>query len=428
MIAFDDGLDAREIVQDPYAWFDAQRTAATVAWSERLDGWAVLGHSAARQAFRHQSLGQGDRTFGYVRNLPAADQRALHPMCEHMPRFISHLDPPEHTAQRGMAGKAFHPRVIHELAPTIAGRASELLDSLEPRERFDVIDDYALPLASTILSGVLGVSADDRDQFIAWVETIFTFLGSDHRDVDTARAAKVAYAAVVDYLQGVLGQRRQGSPIDEGDLVGRFLLLEQAGAATESDILGVLVGLMQGGFETTMTTISNSIFTLLRHHDELARLRADWDLLPLAVEEVVRFESPLKYLVRRASTDLQLADRSIRAGEHVFVFLGSANRDAQAFDNPHRFDVARQPNPHLGFGSGMHFCLGAPLARLQASIALRSILERFPRLELDGSPAQMADQLIAPAPRTSSRRDRARGFQSINLATPGEWWPDYRSR
>jgi cytochrome P450 len=380
--AFDTAYFDPAASADPYPGYEAIRADGPLHWSERMQAWAVLSLEGARTASRDPAFGQGDRTSAYVRLLPAEDRDALHPLCEHMPSFISFLDPPEHTRQRALAADAFHARVVRSLEPVIDAAVADLLDRLGPAGSFEFVHDFALPLTSTVITSLLGVPRSERERFIALVETIFRFLGSDHRDAALARSAKDAYTEVAACVDAIL-DAAAGS--DGDDLAARFAALEAAGQAQRGDVLGALIGLVQGGFETTLALMSSAVYLLLAHPEQAARVRDDAGLVATAVEEAARCETPLKYVTREAREDVVLEGVQVRAGDKVNVVLAAANRDPAAFGpDAAEFDPARSPNPHMAFGHGIHFCLGAPLARLETALALRGLLARFPGLALDG--------------------------------------------
>lgn len=376
---FDEVFLTSPFVQDPYPLYDELRTAEPVAWSERMKSWVLLRMRDVKAAGRTQALGQGDRTSAYVRNLPETDRDEIHPICAHMPRFTSFLDPPEHTVQRGLLSHAFTPKVVEDLRPAVHATSAQLVEDALLRGEMDLVSEFALPLACTTISEMLGVPVSDRQTFVGWVETIFAYLGSEHSDPGLARACKAAYGEVVSYLGERLAERRR-HPQD--DLIGKLAAMELAGEIGEANVYPLLIGLLQGGFETTTSTISSGLHALLSHPDQWHRLRAERGLVASAVEEFLRYEPSLQYVTRTALIDIEFGNKTIAAGESVMMMLGAANRDAEAFDEPHRFDVAREPNRHVTFGIGVHFCMGAALARLQAHEALGLVLERITEPEL----------------------------------------------
>lgn len=296
-----------------------------------------------------------------------------------MPRFTSFLDPPEHTRQRRLAAGAFGPGVVENLAPEIARRATALVRAGLANGGMDVLDEFAQPLTCATIAELLGVPVDDQPTFVRWVEDIFAYLGSDHTDAELARRASSTYAEVTSYLTDQIVRRRR-SP--SNDLIGRLSSMEQTHGVTESETLPVLIGILQGGFETTTSLISNGTYAFLAHPGTWSALVTDRTPLPSAIEECLRFESSLKYVTRCASEPIEFGDVVVEVGQTVILALAAANRDPGVFSDPYAFDIRRDPNPHVAFGLATHFCLGAHLARLQARIAFDALLEQCPNLAL----------------------------------------------
>jgi cytochrome P450 len=281
--------------------------------------------------------------------------------------------------------KAFTPRTIEALTPRIQEIADELIDRVEPQCAMDVVEDYALPLPITVIAELLGVPPDDRDRFRTWTAAAIT--------PDFGPGAEERFAermtAFVAYLADLF-ERRRAEPRD--DLVSALLQTEEAGdTLTEEELFSMVVLLIIAGHETTVSLIANGTLVLLRHPAELDRLHADPALLPNALEELLRYDGPVdRTLNRWAAEDVELGGRTIRRGDLVIAVLGSADRDPDRFTEPDALDLARAPNRHLAFGRGAHFCLGAPLARLEGTIALATLLRRLPGLALAVPPARLA--------------------------------------
>jgi pimeloyl-[acyl-carrier protein] synthase len=378
-MVFDSEFFGPAAVQDPYPLYESLRRHNPICWSQRLEAVVLSGYDDVNEAYRSRSVGQGDRSFGYVRKMPREAREELHPLCPYMPRFISFLDPPDHRRQRDLVAQVFRPKVIEAMRGPIQMRVTHLLDAVPPDGQLDGLTQFALPLASLTACELVGVPVHLRDQFIAQVMTIFSFLGSDLTDVQSARAAKAAYAWITSEMLA-----RLHAPAASDDLVGSLGRLVAAGEAAEADACGILVGLVQGGFETTTTLISNAIFTLLSHPDSLDRVRQNGALLPSAIVEVLRYEGSFKYVMRQAYEDIELGGERIKAGTTLALLLGAANRDPAAYPDPDLFDVARDGRTNLAFGVGPHFCLGAPLARMQAEIAVGTLIARYAGLRLTG--------------------------------------------
>lgn len=292
-------------------------------------------------------------------------------------RNMLDVDEPDHRRLRTLVQTAFTPRRIAGIAVRIEELADELLDRAGARGEIDLVADFALPIPTTIIAELLGVPAEDRHRFHRWSSRI---VAADRSPWAAVRAIP-AGLAFVRYLRRLLAARRAE---DRDDLLGALVRAEAGGERlSEDELLAMVFLLIVAGHETTVSLIGNGALALLDHPDEKARLAADPALLEPAVEELLRFAGPLVLATERyASDDLEVAGVTIPRGELVYVALASANRDERQFPDPDRLDLAREPNRHLAFGHGIHFCLGAPLARLEARIAFGRLLARFPDFRL----------------------------------------------
>jgi cytochrome P450 len=288
-------------------------------------------------------------------------------------------DPPDHTRLRALVNKAFTPRAVERLAPRIRRIIDELLDPVAEGESFDLIEALAGPLPVIVIAEMLGIDSADRDDFKRWseldVRTFNPFLSDEER-----AAVSSALGERDAYLRRVLARRR-AQPRD--DLLSALIAAEEAGDRLDDDeIVTMCELLLVAGNVTTTDLIGNGVWILLRHPTELSKLRAEPSLIDNAVEEILRFESPVVQSVRIPTSDVAIRGCPMRRGESVVVFLAAANRDPDVYPEPDRFDVTRRDVHHQSFGGGVHFCLGAPLARLEARLAIGALLERFPHLRL----------------------------------------------
>ncbi len=292
-------------------------------------------------------------------------------------RNLLALDGEDHRRLRRLVTRAFTPRMVEQLRPRIQEIADELLDRVEERGEMDLVDDYAFPLPITVIAELLGIPPEDQDRFRVWSNAFVSPALTDE--------AKAQFALHVEEFLAYLHElfaRRRAEPRD--DLVSALVRAEEEGdALTEEELSSMAVLLIVAGHETTVSLIANSVLTLLAHPDELERIREEPEALPKAVEELLRFESPVeRSLTRWAATDVELGGHTIRRGELVIAVLGSANRDPARFAESDSLDLGRSDTKHVGFGRGSHYCLGAPLARVEAEIALRTLFDRLPALRL----------------------------------------------
>lgn len=287
-------------------------------------------------------------------------------------------DGDDHRRLRRLVTKAFTPRMIEQLRPRIQEIADELVDAVEERGRMELVEEFAFPLPMMVIAELLGIPHDDRNRFRAWSNMIVT----PTLEPDQVAAFGDGMNAFVAYLRDLFEQRR-AEPRD--DLITALLEAEDGGDTfSEQELFSMVVLLIVAGHETTVTLIGNATAALLRHPEQLARLEAEPSLIPRAVEELLRFDGAVERSLNRwAATDVELGGQTIRRGDTVIVLLGSANRDDARFAAAAQLDVTRDDAKHVGFGRGSHYCLGAPLARLETEIALATLLRRLPGLRLD---------------------------------------------
>jgi cytochrome P450 PksS len=333
------------------------------------------------------SLLKDDRFAKSRYNAMTPEQLRKHPwmpaMFRPLERNMLDQDPPDHTRLRALVHKAFTPRLIDRMRGRVQSLADELLDAAAPRGTMDLIRDYALPLPMTVITEILGVPARDRGKFHKWSSAFVSF--NSYRDVWKIIPAFWRFNR---YLRAFFKERR-ADPRD--DLVSALVQAEEAGERlNEDELLAMVVLLLVAGHETTVNLIGNGTLALLQHPDAMEQWRADPSLSKTAVEELLRFTAPVFMSTERfAREDVTIRGVTIPRGGMVFAVLGSANRDAAAFDDPNRLDLARSDNKHLTFGQGIHYCLGAPLARLEAQIAFETLLLRLPGLRLVGAPGSL---------------------------------------
>jgi cytochrome P450 len=306
------------------------------------------------------------------------------------PDWLIFADPPRHTKLRALISQAFTPRSVANLEPRIRELSRDLLDSIIERGEMDLAADYSVPLPTLVIAEMLGIPAASRPRFTRWNDVLldmsYTIPGGGD-EAGVVAAFEAATAEMGDYLAGLLDERR-ARPKD--DLLTRLVQAEVDGERlTHEEILGFFQLLLLAGSETTTNLVNNAVLCFAEHPDQLDRLRGRMDLLPSVIEEVLRYRSPLQWMYRVPTRDVELHGQVIPAGKLVLAMIGSANRDPRQFPDPGRFDITRDPNPHVAFGHGVHFCLGAPLARLEARIALADLLGRLKGLALaSGEPWQ----------------------------------------
>jgi pimeloyl-[acyl-carrier protein] synthase len=294
------------------------------------------------------------------------------------------VDPPDHTRLRAIMHSAFSPRRIEGLRPAITQMATDLLDAAGEGE-IDVIRDLAYPLPALVIAALLGAPQEDRERFKAWSTDVAADFGMAWSRPAPKAQAQQGVVALLDYMARLVACRR-GHPSD--DLLQALLRAsDEDGRVSEEEVVANAAFLLFAGHETTTNLIGNGLLALLRHPAQLARLRHDPTLIPSAVEELLRYDASVQFTTRVTLEAIELHGRHVAAGSRLKLCLGAANRDPVQFPVPDHLDIARRPNRHLSFSHGIHFCLGAALARLEAGIALAALLDRYPRLDLAAEPA-----------------------------------------
>ena len=295
-------------------------------------------------------------------------------------------DPPDHTRLRGLVSKAFTPRVIEQLRPHIQGIVNRLLDKVEGEPGMDLIEQFAYPLPVIVICEMLGVPVADHERFKGWGLDIARGLDAILLPPDSPVAERSMHArhALAAYFRELIAERR-AAPRD--DMLSGLIAAEEAGdKLTEDELLATCILLLVAGHETTVNLIGNGTLALLRHPEQRKRLQEDPGLITTAVEELLRFDGPVQRTARIPSEDVTFGGKTIGKGEMVMPFIGAADRDPRQFPDPDRLDLGRTDNRHIAFGWGIHFCIGAPLARVEGQIAINTLLKRQPKLALAATP------------------------------------------
>ena len=364
-------LSAR-MAQDPYPEYAKLREQSPVHRSRLMNAWVFSRYADVDTVLRdHRRFSSDPRK----RTVSRRQQAALPGPDDYTMLF---LDPPDHTRLRALVNKAFTRRAVNALEPHIRGLMNTLLDAVDPAG-FDLMEAVALPLPVIVIAEMLGVPPEDRARFGTWSKQRARLLEPTITPGEREVAAQ-AGEAFNDYFRPII-QARRAAP--ETDIVSALAQAEEEGdVLTEHETLNMLRLLLIAGNETTTNLIGNGMLALLRNPGELERLRADPSVIPGAVEELLRFDSPVQTDFRGALEDCEVNGAPVRRGENIVLLIGSANRDPAAFEAPDRLDVGRSEGSHISFGRGIHHCIGAPLARLEGRIVLEVLLERFASIRL----------------------------------------------
>lgn len=377
---FDTALLTPDYLANPYRYYSQLRETDPVYWSERLNGWIVTRYDDVRNALKNPRLISGRRVSSYADGLLQQTQVDMQPLFYQFDKWIGNMDPPDHTRLRRLVNVAFTARMVENIRADIVQLVHELLDSLKTHRQLEFVRDFAYPLPAIVIAKMLGVPPESREQFIKWSDDLTAYSGTGRADPKVANEASRSAADLTALFKRLANARRTNP---QPDLLSRLVEVEEEGdCLQEQELLGMCGFLIVAGHETTMALLTNGLLSLLNHPDQQQHLRENPQRIGTAVEEFLRFDSPIQHQTRSAAEDLEIAGTPIKKGDRVIPFLGAANRDPTRFPEPDQVDLSRDPNPHLAFGFGPHFCLGAPLARLEAQIAIPAILERWPTIDL----------------------------------------------
>jgi cytochrome P450 len=376
-----------EVLANPYPLYHRLRSSAPVYWDPYLHAWVVTRYADVVYVFQHFLAARTPSP----EHLAAMDMASLSPIAQVMVRQMLFLDPPDHTRVRTLAARAFTPRRVEVLRGHIQEITNRLLDEVAEKGRMDVIGELGAPLPAIVTTEMLGVPSRDWEKLKNWSTDFAEMLGNfQHNPGRAARVLRSVEEMTAYFREAV---RRQAEEPTEG-LVNALASAEVDGDRfSEEEVVANIIVTMVGGLETTTNLIGNGLLSLLRNPAELERLRRDPELIPSAVEEMLRYESPSQHTARLAPQDLELGGQRIRERQAVIAVMGAANRDPARFPEPDRLDLGRQDNRHLAFGWAGHFCFGAPLARIEGQIAFRTLLRRFPELRLEPQPLAWRENL-----------------------------------
>jgi pimeloyl-[acyl-carrier protein] synthase len=377
-----------EVLANPYPLYNRLRTEDPVHWDPYLHAWVVTRYVDVINVLHHFSA---DRT-PTPEQLSAMGLAALNPIAEVMVRQMLFLDPPNHTRLRALASAAFTVRRVERLRSHIQEIMDGLLNGVIEKGKMDLIADFASPAPAIVTAELLGVPVADHEQLKDWSADFAEMLGNFQHNPDRFPKILRSVSSMCDYFRTTMKEQR-AQPQD--GLVSAMMSAEVDGAKlTDDEIIANLIVTMVGGQETTTNLIGNGMLTLLRNPESLQRLRDDASLIPSAVEELLRYESPSQHTARLAPADVELGGKQIRKRQAVIAVMGAANRDPERFPDPDCLDIERKDNRHVAFGWAAHFCFGAHLARIEGQIAISTLLRRLPNLSLDTkTPLRWRDNL-----------------------------------
>ena len=382
---------------DPFPIFAKLRESDPVHWSEPMKAWVVTRYDDVKAIALNNAEVSANRLAPFFAAVPETRRSSYVSLMMYLGTWMVFRDPPDHTRLRRLFTKAFTSRSLDLLKPGIRGIVDLLLDDMEAREKagrtVDWIADFSYPLPAFVIMDLLGVPRADLTRVKVWSDEIALFIGSSQTSPGKYERAEAGARAMAGYFRDIVAERGQEP---RNDMISQMVAArDEKGAMTEDEVIATCILMLFAGHETTTNLLGNGLYYTMRFRDQWERLTAEPGLIEPAIEEWLRYDGPLSALVRVVLRDIEFSGKRLRAGQRVFAFTNSANRDGAQFRDPDRFDIARTPNPHLTFGHGIHFCIGAPLARLEGAIAIRRLAERFPRIRLAGDgPPSWSDSLF----------------------------------
>ena len=368
---------------NPYPVYRRLHEQSPIFWSEIARAWIVTPFEEVEKGL------DGDDIFNQSERMTKASSHLTSEQRENLPHILTNLsnwivfkDPPDHTRLRRLISKSFTPRSIAAFEPKIESIVSELLDGALAKEVFNLVDDFSFQLPAIVICELLGIPREKQWELKRWSDGVAGFTASARITTEQAAHAEEVAREAEEYLLELFAELRQ-NPND--GLLSKILNApkdENSDALTDKEIVGLTIQLFFAGFETTEGLIGNMVLAMINNPEQEALLRSNYELIPAAVEETLRFDSSIQKQSRVASVDLEILGQQVKKGDYVHFMIGAANRDPRKFENPDVFDITRKDAANVSFGHGIHFCIGAPLARIEAKIALRQLLERLPSFVL----------------------------------------------
>jgi cytochrome P450 len=379
------GFFGPEMLADPYPAYHRLRAFAPVFWAEAFGGWILTRYEEVSAVLRDARF-SAQRYGDLAEQADGRGQKDVAEMYRMRASAMLRCDGERHTRLRSLVSKAFTPRAVAAMRPKVAELVNQMLDQAQAQGPVDLMRDLAAPLPVAVIAAMLGVPQEDHGRFKQWSDDIAATVNlPESLSGEVVDRAATAYRELTEYFRGLVGRMRTGQ--GAGLLAAMAAAEEQGDRLTEPELYANVILLLIAGHETTTNLIGNGTFALLRHPAEWQRLVADPALIAGAVEELLRYDSPVQFSSRKAQEDVALGADTIAAGQTVLVVLGAANRDPAMFPEPDRLDVTRaEAAHHVAFGIGPHYCLGAPLARLEGQVVFETLVERYPGLRLEGEP------------------------------------------
>jgi cytochrome P450 len=373
-----------DILQDPYPTYARLHEEGPLHYLDaggQWGVWSIFSHAECSSIAKDPRL-SAKRAKQMLLPLPISRQAEFSELARMLGLWLIFMDPPEHTRLRKLLNKGFSAPAVEGLRPQVEAIVDQMLKPLQRGSEVELMREFANPMPVRIILEMLGIPQELRDTFVEWSRAIAVFRGNPNRTVEEAKAAQDALVELTEFFRKTVAERRRNKG---NDLISLLIDIEEEGEVlTEEELYAQCIALLFAGHETTRNLIGNGMYTLLRNPQQAAELREKPELIRSAVEEILRFESPVQFTARVLKEDIEVCGQQIRKGWTVLCMLGAANRDPKQFKDPNQLDLKRLNNQHLAFSAGLHFCIGAQLARLEGQVALLNLVQRFPDMKLTG--------------------------------------------
>ena len=385
------------LLNDPLPVFKKLQEQDPCHWCGPLKSWIFTRYDDVREVLRDDAI-SADRLTPYFESLPEKQRLGVREVVKYLNTWVAFKDPPEHTRIRSLLNKVFTPGAIKSLRPQVQQAVDNLLEPLREQKHFDFIEQFAYPLPANVILMMLGLPVEDTKRLHEWSVEMQPFIGGATTSPDKYARAEHGAKNMAAYFREAI-RERESRPRD--DMLTKLIKCrEDDDALTEDEVIGTAILFLFGGHETTTNLIGNGVRTLLQHPAAAEQVRRDDNIAKSAVEEILRYDGPTLASVRLVKTEHERHGKTLRKGDRVFVMIHGANHDPTQFERAADFDINRNPNPHLTFNYGIHFCLGAPLARLEGDVAIARVIKQLPDLSLSSEVYDYMDTMVMRGVRT----------------------------
>lgn len=381
--------------RNPFPLYESLQEHDPIHWSPAIRSWIITRYDDVRQVAMSSTM-SSDRLRPFYEALRDERREILSGVMRYLNEWLVFKAAPEHTRLRKMMNAVFSLQTIHAREPQIRRTVDDLFAAVEPGQQFDFMKDVAVLLPAYVILDMMGLPRSDFPMIKEWSDDLRLFIGTSRADEDKYRKARSGADHMSAYFRNVIEQRRENPGADV--ITKMMQAQDEKGSLGEDELVAMCMLVLFGGHETTTNLLGSAVVALLEHPQQQLQLRENPQLIDSAVEEFLRYDGPSNSIARVVAVDHDLHGKTLHAGERVFAMINAANRDPRRFDRPHELDIQRSPNRHLTFGQGLHFCLGAPLARLEAKVCISSLLSSFSSMQLGQGEVHWLDALVMRGP------------------------------